>query len=44
MLNNGFKNAKALKGGWNAWVSAGGEVETKQEPRKIEPSTSSAQF
>jgi len=44
MLNNGFKNAKALKGGWDAWLAAGGQVEPKPEPRKVEPSSSGAQF
>ena len=29
LLENGFKNVRALKGGWNAWNSAGGAVETK---------------
>jgi rhodanese-related sulfurtransferase len=29
LLDNGFKNVRALKGGWNAWNSAGGAVEPK---------------
>jgi rhodanese-related sulfurtransferase len=29
LLENGFKNVKVLKGGWNGWVQAGGAVETK---------------
>jgi rhodanese-related sulfurtransferase len=29
LLDNGFKNVRALKGGWNAWNTAGGAVETK---------------
>jgi rhodanese-related sulfurtransferase len=26
---NGFKNVRALKGGWNSWVQAGGTTEPK---------------
>jgi rhodanese-related sulfurtransferase len=26
---NGFKNVRALKGGWNSWVQAGGATEPK---------------
>jgi rhodanese-related sulfurtransferase len=29
LLANGFKRVRALKGGWNAWVQAGGAVEPK---------------
>jgi rhodanese-related sulfurtransferase len=29
LLANGFKNVRALKGGWNAWRQAGGPVEPK---------------
>jgi rhodanese-related sulfurtransferase len=29
LLQNGFKNVRALKGGWNAWNAAGGAVEQK---------------
>jgi rhodanese-related sulfurtransferase len=29
LLENGFKNVRALKGGWNAWKQAGGAVEPK---------------
>jgi rhodanese-related sulfurtransferase len=29
LLENGFKNVRALKGGWNAWNAAGGAVEQK---------------
>ncbi len=29
LLNNGFKKARALKGGWNAWNAAHGAVEAK---------------
>ena len=29
LLANGFKNVRALKGGWNAWNQAGGAVEAK---------------
>jgi rhodanese-related sulfurtransferase len=29
LLDNGFKNVHALKGGWNAWVQAGGPTEPK---------------
>jgi 3-mercaptopyruvate sulfurtransferase SseA len=26
----GYKNVRALKGGWEAWIQAGGAVEPKQ--------------
>jgi rhodanese-related sulfurtransferase len=29
LLDNGFKNVHALKGGWNVWVEAGGVTEPK---------------
>jgi rhodanese-related sulfurtransferase len=29
LLENGFKNVRALKGGWNAWNQAEGAVESK---------------
>ncbi|HSE98466.1 MAG TPA: rhodanese-like domain-containing protein [Blastocatellia bacterium] len=29
LLDNGFKRVRALKGGWKAWVQAGGAVESK---------------
>ncbi|HVG21853.1 MAG TPA: rhodanese-like domain-containing protein, partial [Blastocatellia bacterium] len=29
LLENGFKNVRALKGGWNAWNQAEGAVEPK---------------
>lgn len=29
LLENGFKNVRALKGGWNAWNQSGGAVEPK---------------
>lgn len=29
LLEHGFKNVRALKGGWNAWNAIGGPVETK---------------
>lgn len=30
LLANGFKRVRALKGGWNAWNQAGGQVESKE--------------
>jgi rhodanese-related sulfurtransferase len=30
MLENGFKNVWALKGGWNEWLKVSGQTETKQ--------------
>jgi 3-mercaptopyruvate sulfurtransferase SseA len=30
MLENGFKNVRALKGGWNEWLKVSGQTETKQ--------------
>lgn len=29
LLDAGFKRVRALKGGWQAWIKAGGQVETK---------------
>ena len=29
LLTNGFKRVRVLKGGWNAWLQAGGQVEPK---------------
>lgn len=29
LLANGFKNVRVLKGGWNAWLAAGGQVQAK---------------
>jgi 3-mercaptopyruvate sulfurtransferase SseA len=34
LLDNGFKQVRALKGGWDAWIQAAGEVEPKQQPDK----------
>ena len=31
LLENGFKNVRALKGGWNSWTQAGGAVEPKAQ-------------
>jgi rhodanese-related sulfurtransferase len=31
LTENGFKNARALKGGWDAWTAAGGQVEPKEK-------------
>jgi 3-mercaptopyruvate sulfurtransferase SseA len=37
LLDRGFKSVKALKGGWNAWLASGGQVEPKgQEHKKVE--------
>ena len=30
LLANGFKQVRALRGGWNAWTQAGGPVEQKE--------------
>lgn len=29
LLNNGFKNVKALKGGWVEWLKISGQIESK---------------
>ena len=29
LLANGFKRVRVLKGGWNAWLQAGGQVEAR---------------
>jgi rhodanese-related sulfurtransferase len=29
LLANGFKQVRALRGGWNAWMQAGGPIEPK---------------
>ncbi|HWN97965.1 MAG TPA: rhodanese-like domain-containing protein [Blastocatellia bacterium] len=29
LLANGFKRVRVLKGGWNAWIQAGGQVQPK---------------
>lgn len=29
LIANGFKRVRALKGGWDAWIKAGGQVESK---------------
>jgi rhodanese-related sulfurtransferase len=29
LLDHGFKRVRVLKGGWNAWLQAGGQVEPK---------------
>jgi rhodanese-related sulfurtransferase len=29
LLNSGFKRVRVLKGGWNAWLQAGGQVQPK---------------
>jgi rhodanese-related sulfurtransferase len=29
LLESGFKNARVLKGGWQAWLKAGGQLEAK---------------
>jgi len=29
LLTNGFKRVRVLKGGWNAWLQTGGQVEPK---------------
>jgi len=29
LLANGFKKVRVLKGGWNAWLEAGGQVKAK---------------
>jgi rhodanese-related sulfurtransferase len=34
LLDNGFKNVRALKGGWDAWQAGGGQVEPKEQPKK----------
>jgi rhodanese-related sulfurtransferase len=34
LLENGFKQVRALKGGWDAWVKAAGPVEPKQQAEK----------
>jgi rhodanese-related sulfurtransferase len=31
LLTNGFKRVRVLKGGWNAWLKAGGQL--KPRPR-----------
>ncbi len=31
LVENGFKNVRALKGGWNAWLQAGGPTEPKAQ-------------
>jgi rhodanese-related sulfurtransferase len=31
LINNGFTRVRALKGGWDAWVAAGGPVEPKKK-------------
>jgi 3-mercaptopyruvate sulfurtransferase SseA len=33
LLDKGYKKARALKGGWDAWVEAAGPVEPKTEPK-----------
>ncbi|HEX6732887.1 MAG TPA: rhodanese-like domain-containing protein [Pyrinomonadaceae bacterium] len=30
LLENGFKNVRALKGGWQEWLKVSGQTETKQ--------------
>jgi len=30
LLESGFKNVRALKGGWNEWLKVSGQTETKQ--------------
>jgi rhodanese-related sulfurtransferase len=29
LIQKGFANVSALKGGWDAWLEAGGQVEKK---------------
>jgi len=31
LLAKGFKHVRALKGGWDAWVQGGGQVEPKDK-------------
>jgi rhodanese-related sulfurtransferase len=32
LMNAGFRKVKALKGGWNAWLKANGQVESRPKP------------
>jgi len=32
LLANGFKRVRVLKGGWNAWLKAGGQVQPRPKP------------
>ncbi len=32
LMANGFKRVRALKGGWNAWLQAGGQVQPRPKP------------
>jgi rhodanese-related sulfurtransferase len=31
LLDKGYKNVRALKGGWDAWVEAAGPAEPKKQ-------------
>jgi rhodanese-related sulfurtransferase len=33
LIEKGYKKVRALKGGWDAWMQAGGAVEPKQQPK-----------
>jgi rhodanese-related sulfurtransferase len=32
LMANGFKRVRVLKGGWNAWLQAGGQVQPRPKP------------
>ncbi len=40
LMQNGFKNVRALKGGWNAWTEAGGVTAPKPAEPAANPSNS----
>jgi 3-mercaptopyruvate sulfurtransferase SseA len=44
LLQNGFARVRALKGGWNAWVNSGGDVEPKDTGDKRPQTVDSARF
>jgi 3-mercaptopyruvate sulfurtransferase SseA len=33
-MEKGFKQVRALKGGWDAWIQGGGQIEPKQQTEK----------
>jgi 3-mercaptopyruvate sulfurtransferase SseA len=34
LLDKGYKQVSALKGGWDAWVEAAGPAEAKDKPKQ----------
>ncbi len=40
LKQNGFKDVRALKGGWNAWLEAKGQTEPKPVESETKPANS----